>query len=147
MSSGRPSNIKKMQNCILASLQEGLFVGLSVYPRIKSKKQVERTHLLVDQTCFWAPWLVMGAPLCWGAPRVCLGSPGLTMALYTSIQCYLYISIWKGPQSSDISGGCFRRSIFKIYLYCTKILFCIHCRDNDNNISNFNTMIDIEYFK
>ena len=28
-------------------------VGLSVYPRIKSKRWVERTHLLVDQTCFY----------------------------------------------------------------------------------------------
>ena len=39
------------QKCRIASLQEGRTVGPSVYPWIKLKKQVERTHLLVDQTC------------------------------------------------------------------------------------------------
>ena len=42
------------QKCIIASLQEGMAVGLSVYLWIKLKKLVERTHLLVDQTCWYS---------------------------------------------------------------------------------------------
>ena len=48
ISSGKPTNIAEMQNCISI----GKYACWSVHrSMLKVKKKVERTHLLVDRTC------------------------------------------------------------------------------------------------
>ena len=49
MSSGRPRNITEMQNCI--SIGRCICWSVRLY-MFKVEKQVKKTHLLVDQTCF-----------------------------------------------------------------------------------------------